>query len=136
MGACLSSEEKGTQADDLRNSSPLSKAPTKEPLLHHPKYKPIRALNEGTSGFVQLAEDLQTGEQFAIKFLDRGRASIRNFEREVLNLRLCSLHPHIVKLHEVFLTPDYLAIVLEYAAGGDLATYIAMLQEDCTFDRG
>ena len=83
--------------------SPLvsSAAPTKEPLLSHPKYKLIHALNEGTSGFVQLAEDLRTGEQFAIKFMDRGRASIRNFEREVLNLRLCSLHPHIVKLHEV-----------------------------------
>lgn len=83
--------------------SPLSAtgAPTKEPLLEHPKYKPVCALNEGTSGFVQLAQDLQTGEQFAIKFMDRGRASIRNFEREVLNLRLCSLHPHIVKLHEV-----------------------------------
>ncbi|KAK9867482.1 hypothetical protein WJX84_012200 [Apatococcus fuscideae] len=120
---------------ETHSLSPLvsSAAPTKEPLLSHPKYKLIHALNEGTSGFVQLAEDLRTGEQFAIKFMDRGRASIRNFEREVLNLRLCSLHPHIVKLHEVFLTADYLAIVLEYAAGGDLATYIG---EHCTSQGG
>lgn len=34
---------------------------------------------------------------------------------------------------QVFLTPDYLAIVLEYAAGGDLATYIG---EHCTAQGG
>lgn len=37
------------------------------------------------------------------------------------------MHPHIVQFHEVFLMKDYLAIVSEYAAGGDLADYIDRL---------
>lgn len=44
--------------------------------------------------------------------------------REVLNQRLCFHHPHIVQFREVFLTAEHLAIVSEYAAGGDLADYI------------
>ena len=44
--------------------------------------------------------------------------------REVLNQRLCFHHPHIIQFREVFLTADHLAIVSEYAAGGDLADYI------------
>ncbi len=38
-------------------------------------------------------------------------------EREILSHRLCSAHPHIVRFREVFLTPRYLAIAMEYAAG-------------------
>ena len=29
-------------------------------------------------------------------------------------------HPHIIELKEVFLTEEYIAVVMEYAAGGDL----------------
>lgn len=45
-------------------------------------------------------------------------------EREILNHRtLC--HPHIISFKEVFLTKEYLCIVMEYAAGGDMHQYIA-----------
>ena len=42
----------------------------------------------------------------------------------MLNQRLCCLHPNIIQLHEVFLTPEHLAIVSELAPGGDLVDYI------------
>ena len=32
----------------------------------------IKDLNKGTFGFVQLAVDVQTGQRFAIKFIERG----------------------------------------------------------------
>ena len=38
--------------------------------------------------------------------------------------RRCTGHTNIVQLIEVFLTPRYLAIVLEYAPGGDLLDYV------------
>lgn len=38
--------------------------------------------------------------------------------------RKCTGHPNIIQLIEVFLTPHYLAIVLEYAPGGDLLDYV------------
>lgn len=52
----------------------------------------------GTSGFVQLAYNLLTGEQVAIKFIERGIQMQRIVARELLNHRMCALHPHIVQL--------------------------------------
>ncbi len=33
------------------------------------------------------------------------------------------VHPHIVQFKEVFLTPHYLGIAMEFAAGGDMFEY-------------
>ena len=44
--------------------------------------------------------------------------------REILNHRLCVAHPNIVQFREVFLTPQHLAIVMEFAAGGDMFEYV------------
>lgn len=57
------------------------------------------AWRRGTSGFVQLAENMETGEIVAIKFLERGgSANQRVIARELLNHRECALHPNIVQL--------------------------------------
>lgn len=45
-------------------------------------------------------------------------------EREIIN-HSCLIHPHIVRFRECFLTPKYLGIAMEYAAGGDLYRYVA-----------
>lgn len=53
-------------------------------------------------------------------------------EREILNHRLLR-HPHIIKFREVFLTPQHLAIAMEYAPGGDTFEYVVKrggLRED------
>ena len=39
--------------------------------------------------------------QVAIKFLERGSQSIQIADREVLNMQICSMHPHIVRFREV-----------------------------------
>lgn len=95
-----------------------------EPLRTHSNYVKIKDLNSGTSGFVQLAYNLETGEQCAVKFMELGTQLQRVVVRELLNHRMCALHPHIVQLKEVFLTPNHLAISMEYAAGGDLSEYV------------
>lgn len=95
-----------------------------DPLRDSRKYAKIKDLNSGTSGFVQLAFNLETGEQVAIKFIERGPHIQRTVARELLNHRLCALHPHIIQLKEVFLTPHHLAIAMEYAAGGDLSDVV------------
>ncbi len=58
----------------------------------------LSSARSGTSGFVQLAYNLQTGEQCAIKFIERGIQMQRIVARELLNHRMCALHPHIVQL--------------------------------------
>lgn len=45
-------------------------------------------------------------------------------EREIIN-HMKLRHPHIIALREVFLTTDHLVLVMEYAAGGDLFTYVS-----------
>ncbi|DBA91767.1 TPA: hypothetical protein ACH3X1_003357 [Trebouxia sp. C0004] len=92
---------------------------TAEPLLGHARYRKIRDLNRGTFGFVQLALDTQTGTQVAIKFIERGEKISKYVEREILNHKRLN-QPHIIELREVFLTDDYMAIAMEYAAGGDM----------------
>lgn len=95
------------------------------PLEGHPRYAYIRPLNSGASGFVQLALDTRTNEQIAIKFIERGKRTChRIIARELLNHRECAMHPHIVQLKAVFMTPRHLAVAMEYAPGGDLSEYV------------
>lgn len=94
-----------------------------DPLHAHPRFRKIKDIGAGTYGFVMLAHDSETGEEVAIKFLERGKTLGKMVEREILSHRLCSAHPHIVRFQELFLTPRYLAIVMEYASGGDLFEY-------------
>ena len=95
----------------------------KDPLVDHPRYRKIRDLNRGAFGFVILAQDLRAGERVAIKFLPRGPRINANVEREILNHKNL-LHHHVIQFKGVFLTAGYLAIVMEYALGGDLVEYI------------
>lgn len=103
-------------------------------LEGHPRYEKIRDLNQGTFGFVQLAWDKKSNprQQVAVKFMERGEKVTKYVEREIINHRML-VHPHIVQFKEVFLTPRYLCIVMEYAPGGDMFEYVVKkngLKED------
>jgi serine/threonine-protein kinase SRK2 len=67
----------------------------------------------------KLVRDVRTKELFAVKFIERGMKIDENVQREIMNHRSLR-HPNIVKFKEVVLTPTHLAIVMEYAAGGEL----------------
>ncbi|GLI61186.1 hypothetical protein VaNZ11_003478, partial [Volvox africanus] len=93
-----------------------------------PRFQTIKFLGRGAQGFVQLAYDNLHKERVAIKYIDRGwsRGFYKYVLRETLNhqqLSLCK-HPHIVEFHEVFLTPSYLAVVMEYVNGTNLQHYL------------
>ena len=90
----------------------------------HPRYEVLQLLNEGTFGTVHLGRDRLTAESVAIKFMERGPSISKSVLREILNHRLCGVHPSIIEFKEVFLTPKSLAIVMEYAPGGDLFEYV------------
>lgn len=126
--ATNSLQSRGSSGDSKTPRSVLDNAAstrnTKDPLKDHPKYRKVDDIATGASGFVQLAANKATNQQVAIKFVERGSSSIKLVIREVLNQRLCFMHPHVVQFYELFLTSEYLAIVTEFAAGGDLADYI------------
>ena len=112
-----------------------------DPLEGHPRYEKLEDLSSGSFGFVLKARDKSANatppsalsirdlccreEQriCAIKFLPRGRTIRRYVLREILNHRSLR-HPHVVQFYEVFVTADYLAIVMEFADQGDLFSFV------------
>ncbi|KAG6506767.1 hypothetical protein ZIOFF_032096 [Zingiber officinale] len=61
----------------------------------------------------------ETRELVAMKYIERGQRIDENVAREIMNHRSLR-HPNIIRFKEVVLTPTHLAIVMEYAAGGEL----------------
>jgi serine/threonine-protein kinase SRK2 len=94
-----------------------------DPLKDSTRYKKVQDLSSGSFGFVQLCKNLKTQELVAIKFIERGERVNKYVETEVLNHRMLR-HPHVIEFKEVFLTTDHIAIVMEYASGGNLFSYV------------
>ncbi|KAI7726487.1 hypothetical protein M8C21_022542 [Ambrosia artemisiifolia] len=83
------------------------------------RYEVVKELGSGNFGVAKLVRDKGTKELFAVKFIERGQKIDEHVEREILNHRSLR-HPNIIRFKEVLLTPTHLAIVMEYAAGGEL----------------
>ncbi|XVF14657.1 hypothetical protein REPUB_Repub09cG0080500 [Reevesia pubescens] len=83
------------------------------------KYEVVKDLGAGNFGVARLLRHKDTKALVAIKYIERGHKIDENVGREIINhgsLR----HPNIIRFKEVVLTPTHLAIVMEYAAGGEL----------------
>ncbi|KAI3501548.1 hypothetical protein L1887_29419 [Cichorium endivia] len=87
------------------------------------KYEPLKELGSGNFGVARLVRDKKTKELFAVKYIERGKKIDENVQREIINHRSLR-HPNIVRFKEVSLTRSHLAIVMEYAAGGELFSKI------------
>ncbi|KAG8364295.1 hypothetical protein BUALT_Bualt19G0113600 [Buddleja alternifolia] len=90
------------------------------PIMHDSdKYELVRDIGSGNFGVARLMRDRQTNELVAVKYIERGEKIDENVQREITNHRSLR-HPNIVRFKEVILTPSHLAIVMEYASGGEL----------------
>ncbi|CAA6660595.1 unnamed protein product [Spirodela intermedia] len=83
------------------------------------RYETVRDIGSGNFGVARLMRNKETKEQVAMKYIERGRKIDENVAREIINHRSLR-HPNIIRFKEVVLTPTHLAIVMEYAAGGEL----------------
>uniref|UniRef100_A0A803PMZ3 non-specific serine/threonine protein kinase n=1 Tax=Cannabis sativa TaxID=3483 RepID=A0A803PMZ3_CANSA len=83
------------------------------------RYEPLKELGSGNFGVARLVRDKKSKELVAVKYIERGKKIDENVQREIINHRSLR-HPNIVRFKEVCLTPTHLAIVMEYAAGGEL----------------
>jgi len=88
------------------------------------RYELVKDIGSGNFGVAKLMKTKANGELVAVKFIERGEKIDRNVEREILNHRTIN-HPNVIKFKEVFVTPDHLAIVMEYADGGELFDQIS-----------
>ncbi|CAN0865124.1 Serine/threonine-protein kinase SAPK7 [Linum grandiflorum] len=83
------------------------------------KYELVKDLGAGNFGVARLLRHKETKELVAMKYIERGLKIDENVAREIINHRSLR-HPNIIRFKEVVLTPTHLAIVMEYAAGGEL----------------
>ncbi|KAL6220116.1 hypothetical protein ACLB2K_007873 [Fragaria x ananassa] len=83
------------------------------------RYEIVKDIGSGNFGVAKLVKDKWSGELYAIKFIERGQKIDEHVQREIMNHRSLK-HPNIIRFKEVLLTPTDLAIVMEYAAGGEL----------------
>lgn len=82
-----------------------------------------KVLGCGNFGTAKLMRRKATGELVAIKYIERGSKIDENVKRELVNHRLLT-HPNIVRFIEAVVTEKHLAIVMEYASGGELFDWI------------
>jgi len=83
------------------------------------KYELVRDIGSGNFAVARLMRDKETKELVAMKYIQRGQKIDENVAREIVNHRSLR-HPNIIRFKEVVLTPTHLAIVMEFAAGGEL----------------
>ncbi|KFK34298.1 hypothetical protein AALP_AA5G126900 [Arabis alpina] len=95
-------------------------SPIDLPIMHDSdRYDFVKDIGSGNFGVARLMTDKLTKELVAVKYIERGDKIDENVQREIINHRSLK-HPNIVRFKEVILTPSHLAIVMEYASGGEL----------------
>lgn len=82
-------------------------------------YELVKDIGSGNFGVARLMRNKVTKELVAMKYIERGYKIDANVAREIINHRSLR-HPNIIRFKELVLTPTHLAIVMEYAAGGEL----------------
>ncbi|BAH93169.1 Os05g0433000 [Oryza sativa Japonica Group] len=91
-------------------------------------YEEVRSIGSGNFGVTRLMCNRDTGELVAVKTIPRGNHRInKSAYREIINHRSLR-HPNIIQFIEAILTHTHLAIVMEYASGGELFDRIVDLE--------
>lgn len=95
-----------------------------EQLVNH--YEIKQKLGEGSFSTVFLGKHRKTKAAYAVKHINKVKASIENYENEVKVMKAIKKNPHknLVCLKEVFEDDDDLFLVEELVSCGDLLAYI------------
>lgn len=96
-------------------------------------FEGIGQLGKGSFGQVFLVKYRGNGKLYAMKILNKDRIFGKNYVETNLvkyayterNILSTIQHPFIVKLNFAFQTPEKLALVMDYCAGGDLGHQLA-----------
>ncbi|WCJ27215.1 CBL-interacting protein kinase 20 [Euphorbia peplus] len=87
------------------------------------RYELGRMLGQGTFAKVYLARNLKSGQNVAIKIIDKDKVIrgglVDQIKREISVMRLVR-HPNIVQLYEVLASRSKIYFAMEYVKGGEL----------------
>jgi len=106
----------------------LSPGPTGRDLGHN--YQRVRSIGRGSFGEATLVED-GDGKLCVMKTIDIAKLDKEHQLDAVNEVKVLSSlkHPYIVRYHESFIDNGTLAIVMDYAEGGDLSKRIMRMRE-------
>ncbi|GMP71778.1 hypothetical protein CsSME_00030055 [Camellia sinensis var. sinensis] len=100
------------------------------------RYELGRTLGEGAFAKVKFGRNVETGENVAIKVLNKEKLlrhkMIDQIKREISTMKLIR-HPNVIRMYEVMASKTKIYIVLEFVTGGELFDKIASkgrLKED------
>lgn len=138
MGNCLgkpqeastkkpASKSGGSQKSGSAGASAQRKQPAKDFGLGD-RYEPIRFLGRGGTSDTWLFRDLKTKATVAIKLMKRPIPPVleTSLLREItIQADLGWGHENVIKAYEAILTHSHFALVMEYAAGGSLTSYVS-----------
>jgi BR serine/threonine kinase len=87
-----------------------------------------RTIGTGVSGKVKLATHKETGEQAAVKIIEKSSfQATRDLEdktkREIALMHILN-HPHVLRLLEVCESPNHLYLIIEYCSNGELFDFL------------
>lgn len=92
------------------------------------RYELGKTLGCGNFSKVKVARDVETGEEWAIKIVDKEQLARERMEeqqrREIAVMKMLR-QPNVVALREVMETPRHIYLVVELASGGELFDRIA-----------
>ncbi|KAF3046381.1 hypothetical protein E8E12_006388 [Didymella heteroderae] len=93
-------------------------------------FKKVEELGKGAYGFVDRVISTISHKEYARKLIPRGKNFrkdkdvLRNFERELSNLKRISTHKHIVQLVASYTDPKYVGIITSPVADCNLHEYL------------
>lgn len=114
---CKAITNKGEEAPSVMQGWPEERAGAPvlrdfdDPLDGHPRYEKIRWANPDKPN-VQVALDRMRNRNVAVKFIERGSKVTKHVRREILHHHSL-VHENVIRFYDAFLTPRYLAIVME-----------------------
>ncbi|KAJ7566523.1 hypothetical protein O6H91_02G107000 [Diphasiastrum complanatum] len=88
------------------------------------RYELGRELGRGQFGVIRLCTDIITGEELACKSIEKYKLTtpgdVEDVKREIQVLERLAGHPNIVELKAVYEDADFVHLVMELCAGGEL----------------
>jgi serine/threonine protein kinase len=121
-GAKLCSERPG---ETLRGAADLTE---KSPYKFERDYTLEQKLRSGSYGVVHTTRHKKTGEEYAVKVIDRKKLKEKDDKAtfgEIAIMKDLTEVDHIVRLIDVYIVPEFFYIVQVYAQGGDVFDRLA-----------
>ena len=89
-------------------------------------YEIRQVLGKGKFGLVKLGIHRGNGRKVAIKIINKKLVTAIDFQQVKTEIDILKIakHPNIIQLYDVFENENYIYIIMEYCAGGDLFSYI------------